>query len=359
MRIPDDGGEPVSQYDYHGLSTAELEWILGTKADDVKNAQDGWQSFSGNLAKALDDDGFSLTALLTLLDGWSGRAAEAIKSRATQIHTLGSQVVGAAKANAEEFNQAGQTFHVATDLLGYSISDMNQLLGFVQQARDRWSLEVAEIQWTLLHDPNPTTENFQGLTGSVEWEPVQGRAYQRAYTFNYYLGNDLPGVVQFWGKVALDTGVELHADAGPYGQPTTVLDPGWFNSDTVKNAFPAVYQNQLQLLLKQVGGSSYAPQVGKFPKAPKPTWTSASTKPTPVPNSFGGGSSRFGGGSRRARPDRHWRHWRRQPARRHWWNRRRNWRRRPARWRIGWRNWRRRSTGRRHRRIRRRRPARR
>ncbi|HXS65087.1 MAG TPA: hypothetical protein VN767_19720 [Streptosporangiaceae bacterium] len=296
MRIPDDGpSDPVSQYDYSHMSVAELEFVLGTKPSEVQNVQNGWQSFAGNLSSALDDDAFSLKAILKLLDGWSGDAAQAVKDRATQIHTFGGQVVAAAKANSEAFNQAGQTFHVATDLLGYSIGDMNQQLGFVQQARDNWSMELCEAQWILLRDAAPTDENFRGFTGSIEWQPIEGRAYPPAYNFQYWYGYGIPGVVHFWGTMASDTGVQITGDAGPYGLPSQLLDPGWFYGDTVKKSFPSVYQNQLQLLLKQVGGSSYAPQVGKFPKAPKPNWTSASTTPTKPTNSFGGGPGSFGG----------------------------------------------------------------
>jgi hypothetical protein len=297
MRIPDDGpSDPVSQYDYSHMSVAELEFVLGTKPSEVQNVQNGWQSFAGNLSSALDDDAFSLKAILKLLDGWSGDAAQAVKDRATQIHTFGGQVVAAAKANSEAFNQAGQTFHVATDLLGYSIGDMNQQLGFVQQARDNWSMELCEAQWILLRDAAPTDENFRGFTGSIEWQPIEGRAYPPAYNFQYWYGYGIPGVVHFWGTMASDTGVQITGDAGPYGLPSQLLDPGWFYGDTVKKSFPSVYQNQLQLLLKQVGGSSYAPQVGKFPKAPTPNWTSASTTPTKPTNSFGGGPGPFGGG---------------------------------------------------------------
>ena len=297
MKIPDGGApDPVSQYDYSHMSVAQLEYVLGTKPGDVQNVQNGWQSFAANLSSALDDGAFSLTAILKLLDGWSGDAAQAIKDRATQIHAFGGQVVEAAKANGEAFNQAGQTFHVATDLLGYSIGDMNQQLGFVQQARDDWSMDLCEALSTMVSARGPSTEAYQGLKGAIEWRPIEGRAYPSAYTFDYWYGYGLPGLVHFWGAAASDTGIQLHGDAGPYGQPYQLIDPGWFYGDTVGKSFPSVYQNQLQLLLKQVGGSSYAPQVGKFPKAPRPTWTSASTTLTTPTNNFGGGPGSFNGG---------------------------------------------------------------
>jgi hypothetical protein len=288
-RIPDDGGgEPMSQYPYEKMSTAELLHALQTSPGQMQSVQKAWESFANTLQnEVLGDPACSLTAALKFLDGWSGEAATAFKNRAAAIGKFGGQLASAAIAAGEDFADPGQTFHVASSSIYWSINDMNEWLGIVKQAQDNWSMELSEVVWRLLRD-NPNTISFDDLTGAVEATPVQGDYYNRGYTFTYFYGYGLPGLAQFSGTLDMNTGARITAYSGPYGNPTRLLDPGTFLGNTVKDNFPEPYQNQLQLLLKQAGGSLYAPQVGKFPAAPKPSWTVGSTTPTPTPNTNGG-----------------------------------------------------------------------
>src|SRR5215472_18256919 len=121
-RIVDDGGgDPSSSYDYSGIPSPDLEELLKTPAGPVQSLVQSWQNFATNMDSILNHQAMSLSAASQLLSGWSGQASTEFTTRLGQVIDLGNQIKSAAITTEESFAQPGQSFHVATNSLTYSM----------------------------------------------------------------------------------------------------------------------------------------------------------------------------------------------------------------------------------------------